>query len=153
MVADAVARARLADAADLLRVFLCRAVGRCVVGRIRDVCQELSASFLGGRQLALEALKVCLDRLQLLDLLRGRLAFQLRLRPQLVDLRHELEPAPVRLHERVEIVRRALALRAPPATRQGSRARPERRSCAESMKAHAEAEALGGGTRSGTGRR
>ncbi len=109
MVANAFVLARITDAADLLCVLLRRPVRRRLVGRVRNLRQELTSLLLGFRELALEPLEVGLDRLQLLDLLGRGLALELGLRAKLVDLRHERKPAPVHVHERVEGIGRSLA--------------------------------------------
>ncbi len=96
-------RRRLAHTAKLLGVVLRVAVGRRVVGRVRDERERRVSRRLGGRELLLGLLERCLDRAQRLQLLRRRLALQLRLRAELVDLGNERAPALVGGEERVEV--------------------------------------------------
>ena len=100
---------RLADAAELDGVLVGEPVGRARVGRRGDPLEQLGAALLGGRERLLDLLELRLHALQLLDLLGRRLPLQLRLRAELVGLRHERQPGPVRLHERVEVLGRTLA--------------------------------------------
>jgi len=70
---------RLADAADLHRVLIGEAVG-CVLGRrVRYAVEQLLAPRLCPAQLFLQSLQLDLDLLELGELFRGRLAFQLPL--------------------------------------------------------------------------
>ena len=98
---------RLAPALDLDRVLLGHPVGGRLVRRIRHLRQRRVALGLRRRELGLELVQPRLARLELLELLRRRLSLQLLLRAQLVDLRHELAPARVRGHQRVERLGRA----------------------------------------------
>ena len=68
----------------------------------------LAFGFRGG-ELSLERTQPLLDLLQLLELLRGRLAVELLPCPQLVDLRDEGAPALVCREQRVERLSRATA--------------------------------------------
>ena len=70
------------------------------------------------------ALSSVLDRLELLELLRRRLALQLRRAAELVDPRHERAPALVGLEQAVERVGGALARERGARRRPGPRARP-----------------------------
>ena len=101
--------ARLAPAADLDRVLLVPAVRDGRVGRIRDTVPVLLHRRLRPLELVLERLQLALEPRQLLELLRRRLALQLRARAQLVDLR--LQPAPLLVgsHQLVEDLFAALA--------------------------------------------
>ncbi len=74
-------RARLADAADLLRVLVGLSVGRRGIRRVRNLCQELVALGLGRRKLGLGGAQLVLDPGELRELLGRRLALQLQLRP------------------------------------------------------------------------
>ncbi len=73
--------------------------------RVGDDAQQLVARALGLGQPGLEPLEVGLHLLQLLDLLRRRLALHLLLAAQLVHLWNELAPALVRGQELVELRR------------------------------------------------
>ena len=79
-------RRRLSHAAELLGVVFRVAVGRRVVRWVRDELERRVSGGLGGRKLLLGRLERCLDRAQRLELLRRRLALQLRLAAELVDL-------------------------------------------------------------------
>ena len=70
--------------------------------RVRDLRESLVAFGLRRLELLLRGLQLLLHLLHLRELLRRRLALQLRLAPQLVDPRHERAPALVRLEHRVE---------------------------------------------------
>ncbi len=83
----------VADAAELLCVLLGVAVGGRGIGRIRHLLEQRVPLGLGGRQLRLERAQLVLHRVQLLELLRRRLALELLPAPQLVDLREQGEPA------------------------------------------------------------
>jgi hypothetical protein len=100
---------RLADAPQLDGVLLRKPVRRGGVRRVRDPVEELSAPALRLAELRFDALELRLDALELLDLLGRGLAFQLRLRSELVDARDELEPGAVGFQERVEVPGRPLA--------------------------------------------
>ena len=80
-----------------------------LVRRVRDLLQQLVAPRLRRRVLLLEPPQVLLDLLQLLDLLRARLALDLLPAAELVDLRHELAPARVGREQLVECLAAALA--------------------------------------------
>ena len=95
---------RLAPAFDLDCLVLRHAVGRGFVRRVRDLRQRRLALGLGRRELLLEGTQPILYPLQLLDLLRRRLAVDLLPRAELVDLRDERAPAPVRSEQLVECV-------------------------------------------------
>src|SRR5256885_9583802 len=98
-----------APAADLDRVLLRVAVGNRLVRRIRHLRQRGVARALRVGELLLRPSKLFLDRLQLLDLLRRRLALELLPRPQLVDARDEPPPSLVRGQPRVERLRGSFA--------------------------------------------
>ena len=100
---------RLADAAQLLGVILGIAVGRGVVGRVGDEPECRVALRLGGRELLLGLLERCLDGAEGIELLCRRLALELRLAAELVDLRNQRAPALVGAEQRVEVSSRALA--------------------------------------------
>src|SRR5688572_12383279 len=103
-------RRRVADAPELDGVVVREAVGGTRVRGCRNAVEQLGAPALGGCEILLELLELGLHAPELLDLLGGRLALELRLRAQLVRLGHEREPGAVGLHERVELLRGALAL-------------------------------------------
>ena len=102
-------RRRLAEAADLDGVVLGVAVRSRGVRRVRDERERLLAGRLGGGELLLRRPQLLLHPLQLLELLRRRLALQLRLAAELVDARHERPPALVGGEQLVERLGRALA--------------------------------------------
>jgi hypothetical protein len=99
---------RLAEAAHLDRVLVAEAVRRRVVRRVRHLRERLLAGGLRLRELQLGALELLLDRAQLLELLRRRLALGLRAPAQLVHARDELPPALVRGEPGVERLGRSL---------------------------------------------
>jgi hypothetical protein len=99
---------RLAEPAELDRVLLAVAVGDRVVGRVGDIEEEGVALRLGGRERVLRLLQLDLHALELLELLRRRLALELRPRAELVDAGHELTPARVGVEQPVERLGRAL---------------------------------------------
>ena len=98
-----VERRRLADLADLDGVLLVVAVGRVLRRRVRDaVEQPLRRRSAARRARPRAAAARALTAVQLLELLGRRLALQLRLRAQLLDLRLELAPALVGREQLVE---------------------------------------------------
>ena len=101
--------ALLADAADLDGVLLVPAVRHGTVGRVRDEVPVLLHLRLDPVELVLLRLQLALDPGQLLELLRRRLALQLRPRAQLVHLGLEAPPLLVRAQQRVEDLLAALA--------------------------------------------
>ena len=109
MVLRVVQARRLAPPPDLLGVLLLGAVGNRFVRRVRDLLEQRVACRLGLRERGLEALELLLHPLELLDLLRRRLAGELLAAAQVVDLRDERAPALVGGEELVERVGRALA--------------------------------------------
>ncbi len=118
MVARALDRGGLADAAELDRVLLAVAVRDGLVRRVRHLRERRVALGLGLRELRLERAELLLDPLQLLDLLRSRPAVDLLPGAQVVDAGHELAPALVGGEQRVEGLGRALpGERAPEAVR------------------------------------
>ena len=119
-------RRRLADAADLLRVLVGVAVGRGGVGRVRHLLEQRVALGLGVRELVLDRAQLLLDLVQLLELLRRRLALQLQPAAQLVDPRHQRAPALVGGEQRVEAS--AAPLRASAARKPAGSLRAARRS-------------------------
>ena len=102
-------RRGFAEAADLDGVVLGVAVRRGVVRRVRDERERFVAGSLCGGQLLLRSAQLLLHPLQLLELLRGRLALQLRAAAEIVDVRHEQAPALVGGEQLVERLGRALA--------------------------------------------
>ena len=119
-------RPGLADAAELLGVLVGVAVGRGGVGRVRHLLEEAVALGFGGGELLLRGLELLLHAVQLLELLRRRLALQLQLAAELVHARDELAPALVGGEQRVERLRGALAQRARRGSRRGRCARARR---------------------------
>ena len=99
----------LTDAADLLGVLLAQALGHRRMRRVRNPQRQVVAGGLGGGELLLRSLQLLLDALELLELLRRRLALQLRRAAQLVHARDERAPALVGLEQRVERLGRSLA--------------------------------------------
>ena len=83
--------------------------GADVVRWVRDERERRVARGLGGGELLLRLLERRLDGPQRLELLRCRLALELRLPAELVDPRDERAPALVGLEQRVELLGRALA--------------------------------------------
>jgi hypothetical protein len=74
------------------------------------------------RQLLFERLKLCLDRLQLLQLLRRRLPLDLRPPAQLLYAREQRAALFIRREQRVELLGHPLAReRRPPGVRIGAR--------------------------------
>ena len=108
---------QLADLAHDLGVVVGEAVGRVVGRRVGEEGQQLASPSLDGCVLVLDALQILLDACELLELLRRRLALQLRLRAQIGDARLELAPLRVDRDQLVEGVRGPLALEC----RRGSR--------------------------------
>ncbi len=103
-------RARLADAAELLGRVLVVAVGRGRVGRVGHAVEQLLPPRLGFGEPRVELLQLRLQRLRLVDLLRGRrLADRLLPGARLVAARRHLAPCRVGLQQLVEGLRRALA--------------------------------------------
>src|SRR5207248_280042 len=84
---------RLAPAPDLRGVVLGVAVGHGLVRRVRDLLEQRVPRGFGLGELGLERLELLLHALQLLDLLRRRLARELLSPPELVDPRDERAPA------------------------------------------------------------
>ncbi len=99
---------RLAHAAELDGVLLAVAVGDVVVGRVRDLEERGVALGLRRGERVLRLLQLGLHALEHLELLRRRLALELRPRAQVVDARYEVAPAGVGLEKAVERVRGAL---------------------------------------------
>ena len=100
---------RLADLAQHLRVLLGPAVGRGRIRRVRDAVPVVLHARLRLLELVLERLQLALDPRQLLELLRRRLALELRARAEVVDLRLELPPPLVGAHQLIEELLSALA--------------------------------------------
>src|SRR4029078_3756798 len=69
-------RGRRAPAPELLRILLRVAVGNGRIRGIRHLLEQLVALVLGGGQLRLDRAQILLDSVQLLELLRRRLALQ-----------------------------------------------------------------------------
>ena len=101
-------------ATELHCVLLGEAVGSRVVGRIRHLRESLVPGGHRFGELALDLLQLLLDAAQLLELLRGWFALDLRPRAELVDLWHELTPALVGGQPRVERLGGALARESTP---------------------------------------
>ena len=80
-----VKRRRIAPAANLDRVFVRRAIRRCLVRRIRHTVEQVFTASLRGGELLLERLELLFDPLELGELLRRRLALDLARRAQLLD--------------------------------------------------------------------
>ena len=99
---------RLADAPELLGVLLRVAVRCRRMRRIGDERQRRVARGFRGCEPFLGLLELGLHGLELLELLRCRLALELRPPPELVHARDELAPALVGLEQRVELLGRAL---------------------------------------------
>ena len=68
------------------------ALGGRLVRQVRNLPERCVSRGLGGGEPFLGRLQLLLDLLQALELLRGGLAVELLLRPQLVDARHERAP-------------------------------------------------------------
>ena len=109
VLAGGVESGRLAHAPQLLGVVLRVAVRRRVVGWVRHERERGVARGLGRGELLLGLLERGLDGPQRLELLRRRLALELRLPAKLVDARDECAPALVGVEQRVELLGRALA--------------------------------------------
>ena len=105
-----VERRWLAPAPDLHRVVLSEAVGRRLVGRIRNSVEELFARVLCGRELLLQRLELVLDPLELRQLFRRRLAFELAPRTPVLDARLDVADRSVCRHQLVEELGGAFAL-------------------------------------------
>src|ERR687892_713075 len=102
--------APLAAAADLDGIVVGEAVRRARVRWIGHPREELVEAGLRLGELALQALELRLHALQLLELLGRRLALQLLARAKLLDPRQQRPPLLVRLQQRVEVLRRPLAV-------------------------------------------
>ena len=100
---------RLTDSPQLDCVLFREAVGRGRVRRVGDDVEELLEARFDLLELGLERLQLGLDALQLLELLGGRLPFQLLAGSQLLDAGKECAPLAICLEERVELLRRPLA--------------------------------------------
>jgi hypothetical protein len=88
--------------------------GTSSAGRIRDSQPDVVALLLRQGEVTLGSLQLLLDAAQLLELLRRRLALELRARAELVDRRHERAPVLVDREPRVEGLCDALAREAAP---------------------------------------
>ena len=100
---------RLADDPHDDGVLLLVAVGRVLGRGVRHAIVQILEPLRRLGQLGLERLQLGLERGQLGELLRSRLAFQLRARPQLIDALLELAPADIGGEQLVEDLGRALA--------------------------------------------
>ena len=100
---------RLADQLDDDRILLGRSVRRVLGRRIRHPVEQRLAPLVGLVEALLELLQLHLHAPQLLELLRRRLALQLRARAERVDLRRQLEPLSVGREQLVERLGRSLA--------------------------------------------
>ena len=109
MVARILQLWRLPPAADLDGVVLRLTLRHVWVRWVGQRFQRGVAIDLGCRQLLLRLAQLFFDLLQLLDLLRSRLALELLPRPEVVDSGHQLAPALVGGEPGVERVGSSLA--------------------------------------------